>query len=36
MYYNYKHYHSIVLQGLADGRYRFMVGFFVTVHCISF
>jgi hypothetical protein len=23
MYYNYKHYYSIVLQGLADARYRF-------------
>jgi len=22
MYYNYKHYFSIVLQGLADARYR--------------
>jgi hypothetical protein len=24
MYYNYKHYYSIVLQGLADARYRFI------------
>ena len=24
MYYNYKHYYSIVLQGLADPRYRFI------------
>jgi hypothetical protein len=48
MYYNYKHYCSIVLQGLADARYRFIAidvcacgkqsdsGFFITVHCISF
>jgi hypothetical protein len=25
MCYNYKHYYSIVLQGLADARYRFIV-----------
>jgi hypothetical protein len=25
MYYNYKHYFSIVLQGLADARYRSIV-----------
>jgi len=24
MYYNYKHYYSIVLQGLVDTRYRFI------------
>jgi hypothetical protein len=24
MYYNYKHYHSTVLQGLADAQYRFI------------
>jgi len=24
MYYNYRHYYSIVLQGLADARYRFI------------
>jgi len=48
MYYKYKHYYSIVLQGLADARYRFIammlvlmesnqaVGFFVTFRCISF
>ena len=24
MYYNYKHYYSIVLQGLADAQYRFI------------
>jgi hypothetical protein len=48
MYYKYKHYYSIWLQGLADTRYRFIAidvgahgkqsdgGYFVTVHCISF
>ena len=48
MYYNYKHYYCVVLQGLADSWYRFItigVGaygrqsdgeIFVTVHSISF
>jgi hypothetical protein len=48
MYYNYKHYYSIVLQGFADARYRLTAidvgiygkqldgGCFIMVHCISF